>query len=240
MGMFDSIRFEDISMLPPPPRGFDLSLANLDLQTKSLDNCLNLYTISKEKKLYKENNFKEYSKEDKKELVDFHGIIKFGAYESTDLVDYSLEYEAKFTDGILQKIDLVSYRTFYHESKKEQREKYIKKYHKEKNKINKKIISFLQNVLIIYPFRLIGINFSSNMTGVFRSKNHMLCFYVPKLIFIYQKQKSTGISYGISLDKITTEFCLNKNFSINFSFKILGFGFTITKFKDFDFLDTYS
>lgn len=230
MGMFDSVRFEDVSMLPKPDKDFSLDLNSLDFQTKSLDNALYLYTIGKDKHLYQENGpfFEEEESEKKeKKLINFHGILNFGAYHSTDLIDYSVEYKAKFTDGVLQDIELLSYKIYHHESKKIKIEKYKEEYKKEKNKTSNKIISFLQNVLIIYPFKLLGINFVSNMRGIFRSKKLALCFYVPKFTLIALKN-----SFGISLDKTTTELSFNKGLiSTEFCFKIFGFGFMITKFK---------
>jgi hypothetical protein len=230
MGMFDSVRFEDVSMLPKPDKDFSLDLNSLDFQTKSLDNALYLFEISKDKYLYREDGpFREDPTEPSRKCrVDFHGILNFGAYHSTDLIDYSVEYKAKFTDGVLQDIELLSYNIYHHESKKIKIEEYKKEYKKEKNKISNKIISFLQNVLIIYPFKLLGINFVSNVRGIFRSKKLALCFYVPKFTLIALKT-----SFGISLDKTATELSFNKGLiSTEFCFKIFGFGFMITKFKE--------
>lgn len=234
MGMFDSIRFEDITILPKP-EGYDLDLAKLDFQTKSLDNALYLFEISKDKYLYREDGpFREDPEEPSRRCrIDFHGTIKFGAYEPSDLVDYSLEYEAKFTDGVLQDVKLLEYKTYTHESKKLQRERFKEQYLKENNKLSVKTIKFIQNILVKYPLKLFGFNFKSNTFGVFRSSDYMLCFYCPKIIFGYGKQ-FRGVSYGFSLDKITTEFCFSKFLaSKEFSFKILGFGFSLTKFENF-------
>lgn len=235
MGMFDSIRFEDASMLPKP-EGFDLDMGKLDFQTKSLDNALYLYRISKDKYLYREDGpFREDPEEPSRRCrIDFHGTIKFGAYEPSDLVDYSLEYEAKFTDGVLQDVKLLEYKTYSHESKKKQREEFAENYRRENNRLSRRIIKFIQNILIIYPLNLFGFNFQSNALGVFRSPEYMLCFCCPKLIFGYAKQ-FRGVSYGLSLDKITTEFLFSEYLASNeFSFKVLGFGFSLSKFKQID------
>ena len=233
--MFDYIKFEDTSLLPKP-EGFDLDMEKVSFQTKSLDNCLYLFEVSKDKYLYREDGpFREDPKEPSRKCrIDFHGVINFGAYEVTDLLDHSIEYEAKFTDGILQDIKLLSYKTYTHESKKLQREKLKEEYQKENNKITRKFINFLQKIFIIYPLRLVGFNFESNAIGVFRSQNqdYALCLYCPKIIFGYAKQLR-GVSYGFSLDKITTEICLYKYLvSKEFSFKILGFGFSLSKFEE--------
>lgn len=233
MGMFDSIRFEDTTILPKP-EGFDLDLEKLDFQTKSLDNCLYLFEISKDKYLYREDGpFREDSeKPGRRCRVDFHGIINFGAYHQTDLLDYSIGYEAKFTDGVLQDIQLIEYKVIPHESLKAKRERLMDSIKKDNNRIVNKMIKLLQNTLVIYPLRLLGFKFHSNIFGVFRSNKYMVCFHAPKIIFGYKKQ-IRGFSCGISIDKTTTEILYTKNLSNkDFSFKILGFGFTVTRFEE--------
>ena len=226
--MFDSIRFEDISILPKP-EGFDLDLSSLDFQTKSVDNALYLFTIGKDKYLYREDGpFRENTEEPSRRYrIDFHGIIKFGAYHSTDLIDYSVEYEAKFTDGVLQDIKLLQEYKTYHESKKERWEK-LKEINRRQNK---RLFNRIISAVIVCVARLFGIKFESNFIGIFRSENITLCFYAPKIILGYKKQIKT--TYGLSISETTTEICLSKLPSMTeFSFKILGFGFVIVKSKD--------
>jgi hypothetical protein len=80
MGMFDTIRCE--RELPgdhkPPPTAW--------LQTKSLECCLDTFTITANGRLVG-----PYGD------IDYHGFIHFGAYH--DQISY--EYRAKFTDGNL-------------------------------------------------------------------------------------------------------------------------------------------
>jgi len=230
MGMFDSIRFEDISMLPKPD-GFGLDMGKLDFQTKSLDNALYLYKISEDKYLYREDGpFREDSEPKRKSRMDFHGIINFGAYEVTDLIDYSLDYEAKFTDGVLQDVKLLSYKTYDHESKKKQREEFKKEYERKNNKPSVRLIKFINSIFAI-PFSLIG--FTSNIPGVFRSKNKLLTFHFPKII-LGKKKEFRATSYGLSIDKTTTEIRFSKTLaSKEFSLKFLGIGFEFIKFEDF-------
>lgn len=234
MGMFDYIRFKNYSILPKP-EGFPLDLASLDFQTKSLDKAMYLYEISEDKYLYSEDN--PFGEEpNRKSRMDFHGIINFGAYEVTDLVDYSLEYEAKFTDGVLQEVKLLSYKTYDHESKKKQREEFIKEHEKRNNRLSVKLIKFI-NSIFAFPFSLIG--FKSNIPGVFRSKNSLLTFHFPKII-LGKKKEFRATSYGLSIDKTTTEIRFSKTLaSKEFSLKIIGVGFEYVIFEDFDALGTY-
>lgn len=91
--MFDYILI-DSKLLPyvgnVPSNFFD----NEFWQTKSLDNCLSDYTITKEK-LIKKTLYKEVI-----EITDFHGIIRF--YTSINEIWY--QFDAKFTDGELVSI----------------------------------------------------------------------------------------------------------------------------------------
>lgn len=229
MGMFDYIKFEDISILPKP-EGFELNMEGLEFQTKSLDNALYLYEIGQDKYLYREDGpFKEDQKEPRRRCrVDFHGIINFGAYEVTDLIDYHLEYEAKFTDNILKNVKLLSYKTYNHESKEARIKQIIEKSKKENNRLSRKLLLFVQKILVVYPLKVFGFNFTSNMLGVLRDGNHSLSFYCPKVVLGY-KNNFRKI-YGISIDQLITEICFSKSLaSKEFSFKILGFGFTLSK-----------
>lgn len=228
MGMFDQIRFEDYSALPKP-EGFDLDMASLDFQTKSLDNAMYTYRVGGDKQLYREDGpFRGGDGEERRELVDFHGVIRFGAYEQTDLVDHHLEYEAKFTDGLLQGVKLLEYKTYSHESKKTQREEYIKECEKRKNRLGVKLAR-AANSIFGFPFLLAG--FTSNVPGVFRSESSLLTFHLPK-IMVGRREDLRCASYGVSLDKITTEARFSRTLaSKEFSFKILGIGFGFVRFK---------
>ena len=114
------------------------------------------------------------------------------------MIDYSLDYKAKFTDGILQEINLVDFKSYEHESLKEKMADL-----KAKQK--------------------------SSIPRAFRFEDYMLCFYCPRVIFGYQNQFK-NITYGFSMDEITTEMCFTKSpYKKQFSFKILGLGFTLAK-----------
>lgn len=232
--MFDYLKIEDQIHLPWP-NDFPVEFKDLKLefQTKSLDRTLSLYTIANDKHLYQEDSLKEDP--EVKRLIDFHGTINFGAYHCTDLVDYSLDYEAKFTDGMLQDIKLISSKVIDHESRKLRIKEILEKSNKENNKIFTKLLFLIQKILVIYPLMILGIRFTSTRLGVFWCGEYLLSFYCPKVI-LGCKKVFRDTYYGISIDKITTEVCFVKNFaSKEFSFKILGVGFSLTKFKDYMF-----
>lgn len=225
MGMFDSIRFEEISMLPKP-EGFDLDTGDLDFQTKSLDNALYLYEISKDKYLYREDGPLRVDdvKESRRQRMDFHGVINFGAYKTTDLVDYSLEYEAKFTDGVLQDVKLLSYKTYDHESRKKQTESLLERQRTEDKKILNRIQRFLNKVIFSPIFNFFGL------------PNARLHFSCPNLVLFY-KPTDREKNYGLYFDEISTGVCLKKTkYSTVFSCKLLGFGFVYHNFKTIDFV----
>lgn len=235
MGMFDYVKLEDQVALPIP-EDFKLDIKELEFQTKSLDKIMSLYTIGNDKHLYSEDSFSE---EPRRELIDFHGTIIFYAYHQTDLLDYILDYKAKFTDGLLDKIDLVNYEVIEHESSKLKREKMMEDIKKENNKFSRKIFFCLSN-LVVYPFRILGIKFTTFSPGILRSPDYVLSFHKPEIILGYKKDSFKRKVYGFSLDKVTTQICFSSGtVSKEFSFKILGFGFVFSKIKPFAF-DSYS
>jgi hypothetical protein len=142
MGMFDTVKFEDPSILPLPNKMKGLELPN-DFQSKDFDCFMNEYIVLKNGKLAKvlykdvpktEKEYKEALKEierwtnkeiraifaelaktkrvqDKiKEIPDTHG--KFNIYDiikTKNGKEYSIDYELKFTDGVLVDVKLVSF-----------------------------------------------------------------------------------------------------------------------------------
>ncbi len=126
MGMFDEIKYEckEIS-LPVIDKilEWNIDVNSITYQTKDLENLLNLYTVNGEGRLiyknvkYKwkddDNAFlKGYMEEESHTLDDmnYHGVLNFYTYENLDKdgkqFSYSLDYEAKFTDGKLTSIKL--------------------------------------------------------------------------------------------------------------------------------------
>lgn len=129
MGMFDSI--ECNYPLPLPLEVIDIMPDPYDqeFQTKDLENLLDLYYLNEDglllwrKRKYEwkddDNAFlKGYMDVIEEEVVptDFHGVINFYCYEtvhedesSDKAKDISIDYLAKFTNGKLENIEVLSY-----------------------------------------------------------------------------------------------------------------------------------
>lgn len=226
MGMFDYIKI-DKSIKIPVPKEFKLKvdLHDLEYQTKDLENCLFLYTITKNKTILED---------DKK--IKYHGGFKFGSVYSTDLIDYYFDYTAKFTDGKLQNIKLVKYEEFAHESNEKRKEEFLTRVKKEENKISRKILLFIQNNLIVRPLNLFDCKFKSYRPGFFHNEKIYVNFCCPRLVLGYSTVRIEKI-FGFSFDEITTELCLKKSpYKTSFCFRILGFGIIIS-INRFDLFD---
>lgn len=207
MGMFDYIEIENLDILPKTEK-ID-SFQDFEFQTKSLDNLMNVYVIGKDNFLYLKN-------ENKVEKINYHGIIKFGTYHPNDFEDYIINYEAKFTDGILQKIELIDFKAIKHEKK--YKEIKIKK----KSPIDNIIIA-LQNIFIIYPLNAFGIKLNSYYKGIIQNDNFYLIFYFPMVKFF---------KYGFIIRNLDFELGLFDNYiSKDLAIKFLGIGFVIKILK---------
>ena len=131
--MFDEIIIKKDLPLPEEIKNFPIDWKNYQFQTKDLDNCLLDYWISEDGELFEhvvEREYIPYSEEEKKKnknrwviwkdvidksssdvKVDFHGKIRFYAYEDfDDENDFWLEFEAFFVYGKLDKIELKEFR----------------------------------------------------------------------------------------------------------------------------------
>jgi hypothetical protein len=222
MGMFDYIEVDKSIKLPvfKEFRSLKIDPHSLELQTKSLENTLSNYKIKKDKKLYLNDD-----------KINYHGIIDFGAYHVTDTVDYSLDYEAKFTDGILKSIKLLSHKVIEHESNKLKHDKLFENIKKHNNRLLLRFLLFIQRILILYPLNFMGFDFKQFMLGNLSSSNCLLTFYCPKLVLGYKKDFKDK-SYGFSIENIDTQIVFNKTkYSSEFLFRILGFGFCLSTYK---------
>lgn len=233
MGMFDYITVENKVILPLP-LDFDMDLKTFEFQTKSLDNCMYLYTIANDGFLYQENYIEPVESTDKtvivgkalRKKVDFHGVINFGAYHTTDLVDYLLEYEAKFTDGVLQSIKLLSFDKYQHESRSISMKELLDRAEKRKNRLSYKTVMLLQKLLVVYPLKLFRLDFSSKSIGMVSSNDCTIAFYKPR----FSKTKiNTDYTKGYSLFLETSNELSHRKYDNGsfFTVKILGFGFSI-------------
>jgi hypothetical protein len=214
MGMFDNIIFEDGVEVPLPEemRVFK----DIEYQTKSFDCTMSVYLIGKDNSLY----LTDFERSSKK--IDYHGIIEFYSYEPTDLIDYSAEFKAKFTDGILQNIELINFKKIDHESRQQKLKELQQKQRIQNDKISSRLSKAFKNYITYAIFNILGIK---------NSKIHFCC---PEIVFLY-KPTDRKISYGLFFDKISTGICLDKTkYLTSFSLKFLGFGFIYQLIEDID------
>jgi hypothetical protein len=151
MGMFDNI----VCQLPLPTTleaidmGVDLN--DCEIQTKSLENLLDLYTINEEGELILKEVIREWVDDDDAFLkgylqekshsfkkIDYHGILNFYIYEEIPFNDryfnVFIEYNAKFTDGILKNIDVEDYKIEDRTEEVKEREEFFNNIHSDRKK----------------------------------------------------------------------------------------------------------
>jgi hypothetical protein len=129
MGMFDSIQCN--YPLPLPLEVIDIMSDPYDqeFQTKDLENLLDLYYLNNDGVLYWHKKKYEWKDDDssflkgymdvvEEEIVptDFHGVLNFYCYETVEedmennkAKDVTIDYLAKFTNGKLENIEILSY-----------------------------------------------------------------------------------------------------------------------------------
>jgi hypothetical protein len=226
MGMFDYVKVEDQIDLPKPEcfESFDKNIKDFEFQTKSLENCMNTYFLSNDKHLYKDDFCDEQDvRKQRRQLIDFHGIIKFGAYHPTDLVDYSVEYEAKFTNGILEDIKLVDCKVYNHESRKLKNEEIKQQQDRKRQKFSYKLRNLIRKSLSFFGIQ------------------NNLVFTTPEVVFFVNSDTPELVNfkrtkYGLYIDNIGTGFYFRKtDYLFEVCFKILGFGFKYNWYKPVSF-----
>jgi len=129
MGMFDSI--ECNYPLPLPLEVVDIlpDIYDQEFQTKDLENLLDLYYLNEDGRLYWRKRKYEWKDDDSaflkgymdvvdEEVIaqDFHGVLNFYCYETvyasenrTAGIDVTIDYLAKFTNGKVENIEVLSY-----------------------------------------------------------------------------------------------------------------------------------
>lgn len=124
--MFDSIRCD--YPLPLPLEVVDIlpDIYEQEFQTKDFENLLEGYILNEDGELLRIQKEYEWKDDDEaflkgymevvnEEIVpsNFHGIVNFYCYERIEennkAKDISIDYLAKFTDGKLQNIEVLSY-----------------------------------------------------------------------------------------------------------------------------------
>jgi hypothetical protein len=161
MGMFDEILVKKELPLPDSLKTLYYDWPNYKFQTKSLDNYLGEYFIDENGDLYEiviEREYVEYSVQELKSLnnkfflpyknvieksrsnkkLDYHGVITFYTYEELDEDnDFSVDFDAYFVYGKLDKIVLKEFKTY--KSRKKESKKWEEEF---KAKYNHPIYKF--------------------------------------------------------------------------------------------------
>ena len=147
--MFDNIKCLYKLPLTKELKDLDINWQDLTWQTKSLQNLLEDYTITKQGKLvqnivdgewvelpkdqqYKWNTHEFNKTGERKKTIKYHGVLNFYTYEFTQKDGWWVEFNAYFTHGKLDKIEL-------NQTKKDQnraldQEKLWKEIEEQKNK----------------------------------------------------------------------------------------------------------
>jgi hypothetical protein len=109
MGMFDTIYVHAELPLTEELRKLDIKWDEMDFQTKSLENCMSTYEITREGDLVAYNDawWEDNSLNREKVKVPCHGKILFYNYiEDMDGHDWFIDFNAYFSYGKLDKIEL--------------------------------------------------------------------------------------------------------------------------------------
>jgi hypothetical protein len=127
--MFDSIQCNYPLPLPLEVVDIFLDIYDQEFQTKDLENLLDLYYLNEDGTLYWRKQQYEWVDDDSaflkgymdvvnEEIVptNFHGVLNFYCYEtihedetSDKAKDVSIDYLAKFTNGKIDSIEILSY-----------------------------------------------------------------------------------------------------------------------------------
>jgi len=136
MGMYDTLKVKKQLPLPEEVKSLDIKWTEIEYQTKSFDNTLSEYTISEDGKLREiiiEREYIPYTEEEKKakkikswplfkdviekskeeKELNHHGVVRFYCYERFDEDnDFFIDYDAYFTYGKLDKIEIAEFKKF--------------------------------------------------------------------------------------------------------------------------------
>lgn len=181
MGMFDSISCN--YPLPLPLEIIDImpDVYDNEFQTKDFENLLELYILNEDGDLlYRKREYK-WTDDDsaflkgymdiiKEEIVpyNFHGVVNFYCYETVHeeednkkATDVSIDYLAKFSNGKLESIEILSYEISDATERLDKLQKNMKE-HARKAKIwynkyffNTKFYRFIKWKIIIKPIELL-------------------------------------------------------------------------------------
>jgi hypothetical protein len=163
MGMFDSIKIKRKLPLSKELKDLNINWDKVSFQTKALENYMGHYFIDKRGYLFEEvvegdwipvpedqrdvpwhvADFEEKKRYNKK--IDFHGVLKFYAYEElNDKEDFWVDFAAYFIYGKLDKIELLEFKRT--ESNKFSIEEWQKEHNEEQKKLWNRIKKVLRKI----------------------------------------------------------------------------------------------
>ena len=179
--MFDSIHCE--YPLPLPLEVIDIlpDIYEKEFQTKDLENLLDTYILNEDgeliwnKKQYKWKDdddafFKGYMEVIKNEMIpsEFHGVLNFYCYEtvkedesSDKAKDVVIDYLAKFTNGKIENIEILSYEIIDATVRIIELKNSLQKHEQKRNRwynkyfFNTKFWKFIKWKILIKPIELI-------------------------------------------------------------------------------------
>jgi hypothetical protein len=181
MGMFDSIEcnyplplpLDVVDIMPDP--------YNQEFQTKDLENLLDLYYLNEDGILYWRKRKYQWKDDDDSFLkgymdvvdeevvpTDFHGVLNFYYYETVEediennkAKDVTIDYLAKFTNGKLENIEILSYEIIDATVRIIDLKNTMKKHEERRNRWYNKYIfytkgwKFIKNKIILAPIDLL-------------------------------------------------------------------------------------
>jgi hypothetical protein len=161
--MFDSIKIKRKLPLSKELKNLNIDWNKVNFQTKDLENYMGHYFIDRRGYLFEEvvegdwipvpedqrdvpwhvAEFEEKKRYNKK--IDFHGVLKFYAYEElNDKEDFWVDFAAYFIYGKLDKIELLEFKKT--ESNKFSVEEWQKEYNEEQKKLCNRIKKVLRKI----------------------------------------------------------------------------------------------
>jgi hypothetical protein len=162
MGMYDTLKIKTQLPLPEEVKGLDIDWGKVEYQTKDLDNCLSEYIISENGKLIEviiEREYVYWTDEEKKTApkwslfkdvieksreekeLNHHGVIRFYCFERfDDSNDFFIDYDAYFTYGKLDKIEVAEFKKF--EVKRDQLDSLFAEHKKFKNRAKRFVAKY--------------------------------------------------------------------------------------------------
>jgi hypothetical protein len=138
MGMFDYVICEHELPLPKDQKELaDIKWNTYQFQSKNMNCLMDDYRINKKGKLLVRAGRTDFFDDPSQTLPEvesnYHGELEFYAYEQRNKYDYSVTFNAKFSNGNLDKIKLSE----FEKHSNEKRKKYQAEFEEERNRFKK-------------------------------------------------------------------------------------------------------